>query len=128
VRACFTAAAMLAFACSLASLVACSLEERADFLIGRECSADDGCDEGQKCLPHAYFDGDFHDFRCRDRASFEPIEGREAPLAYCDAERDLICPAGLVCNADRVRQDAAIRRMVCKHPDDVFSPPLDGGT
>jgi hypothetical protein len=109
---------------------ACSLEERGDFLIGRECDENDpaSCDPGQKCLPHKYRDGEYLDFRCRDFASFEPLQGREAPLALCDDQRGYICPSGLVCNADRVRQDAGTRRLVCKHPDDVFSPPLDGGS
>lgn len=110
-------------------LGACSLEERADFMIGRECDRNDprGCDTGQRCLPHVYNGEMMDDFRCRDRASFEPIGRRDAPLAYCDPSAGLTCPGDLVCNADRVRIDSGIRRLVCKRPDDIFAPPLDGG-
>lgn len=122
-------AAFVVVAGLLAGLAACSLEERADFLIGRICNREDprSCDEGQECLPHTASGPDLDDFRCRDLASFAPIEGREAPLAYCDPEDGITCPAGLVCNADRVRLDATTRRLVCKPPDDVFAPPWDGG-
>lgn len=107
----------------------CALEERPDFLIGRVCSMDDpqSCDSGQKCLPHEASGTELQEFRCRDKASFEPIEGRDAPLAFCDESKGITCPEGLVCNADRIRLDATVRRLVCKFPDDVFAPPYDGG-
>lgn len=112
-------------------LAACGLEERDDFLIGRQCdlAADQPCDEGQVCLPHAYTEGRLTEPRCRDRASFEPIAGRPAPLAYCDEAQGYVCPAGLVCNADRIRLDAGYRAKVCKRPrpEDPFAPPLDAG-
>ena len=105
------------------SLLACGLEERADFLIGRQCDQNgDECDEGQACLPHRI--EPYSDFRCRDRASFEPIDGREPPLAYCNA--DIPCPGDLVCNADRIRVGGEDRPLVCKRSDDVFAPPLEG--
>lgn len=99
---------------------ACGLEEREDFLIGRQCSQSDpaSCDEGQKCLAH---DPRPADYRCRDRASFELIDGQEPPLAYCATDDE--CPEDLVCNADRIRLDGGLRPLVCKRPDDVFAPP-----
>ena len=101
---------------------ACGIEERSDFLIGRQCDPSNNlCDPGQACLPH---DPRMSDFRCRDRASFDPINGQEPPLAYCNAE--IACPGDLVCNADRIRTDAGRRPLVCKRPDDVFAPPLEG--
>ncbi len=102
---------------------ACGLEERTDFLIGRQCDRNrSDCDPGAECLPHKH--DPFADFRCRDRASFEPIDNQEAPLAYCNA--DIACPGDLVCNADRIREGTGRRLMVCKRPDDVFAPPLEG--
>lgn len=111
------------------ALSACGLEERDDFLVGRPCdrSVETPCDEGQVCLPHEIRDGVFDAFRCRDGTSFEPSGGQPAPLAYCDEEAGLVCPDGLVCNADRIRLDAGVRRRVCKRPDDPFAPPLDAG-
>lgn len=123
----FEAAVLLLAA--VAGAPACSLEERSDFLVGRACSPErrESCDEAEACLPHALVGGRMEDFRCRDRASFEPVGGREPPLAYCDERLGVACPADLVCNADRVRLDVSERPLVCKFPDDVFSPPLDGG-
>ena len=104
-------------------LASCGLEERDDFLIGRQCDRDgEECDEGQECLPHE--ESPLGDYRCRDRASFEQIDGREPPLAYCNAMIE--CPADLVCNADRIRTDTDRRPLVCTRPDDVFAPPLEG--
>jgi hypothetical protein len=106
------------------AFAACGLEERSDFLIGRQCDRNgEDCDPGQECLPHQS-DPSLQDFRCRDRASFEPIEGQDPPLAYCNA--DITCPGDLVCNADRIRVDGGLRPLVCKRPDDVFAPPLEG--
>ena len=103
-------------------LAACGIEERPDFLIGRQCDPEaEICDPGQGCLPHK---PDLTDYRCRDRASFEPINGQEPPLAYCNV--DIPCPGDLVCNADRIRADGGRRPLVCKRPDDVFAPPLEG--
>ena len=82
--------------------VGCGLEERDDFLVGRECQpqAETPCDDRQACLPHLIERGVLKEFRCRDVASFEPIEGRPAPLAFCAEAKDLLCPGDLVCNAD----------------------------
>ena len=103
-------------------VAACGIQERNDFLIGRQCDpSDNRCDPGQACLPH---EPDLTDYRCRDRESFEPINGQEPPLAYCNAEIE--CPDDLVCNADRIRLDGGRRPLVCKRPDDVFAPPLEG--
>lgn len=117
----------------LASLIvsafaACSLDERADFLIGRSCdvTTQASCDEGQRCLPHAIIEGTHDDFRCRDAASFEVIEGREPPLAYCDESLGFVCPEGLDCNADRIRSGApTLRYKVCQQPGSPFAPPPD---
>lgn len=119
---------VFAIVSSSTTLPACALEERTDFLVGRACEQTTvtGCDPGQSCLPHALDREGYTDYRCRDRASFEPIGGREAPLAYCDDDK-WRCPGNLVCNADRVRVDATTRRRVCKRADDIFSPPIDGG-
>jgi hypothetical protein len=105
---------------------ACGLKERPDFLIGRQCAqeADPSCDEGQKCLPHSIGSSGFGNFRCRDRESFELVDGQEPPPAYCDDDNP--CPGDLVCNADRIREDSGRRPLVCKRPDDVFNPPLEG--
>jgi hypothetical protein len=108
-------------------LSACSLEERADFLIGRTCDPKVplACDPGEVCLPHAVVNHSFADFRCRDRASFEQLNGQDAPLAYCDGV-DLVCPSGTVCNADRIRNlDGGLRPLVCQLPNGVLGPPLD---
>jgi hypothetical protein len=100
-------------------------------LIGRECNPSDTntCDQGESCLPHSLDGQQYGDFRCRDAASFQPVNnGQEAPLAYCDPSSMLNCPGDLECNPDRVRQDASSRPLVCKLPGDIFSPPsLDGG-
>jgi hypothetical protein len=119
-------------ALALCALLAagCALQERGDYLVGRECTArnmDRDCDPGQRCLPHEFANDRYDDFRCRDRASFEFIGDREPPIAYCDETMGFICPGDLVCNADRIRVDATTRRRVCKLKDDLFSPPLDGG-
>ena len=105
----------------------CGLSERGDFLVGRQCDPTNGssCDEGQACLPHSVVEGDLDEFRCRSAASFDPVRGVEAPLAYCNEEYE--CPAPLVCNADRIRVDGGFRRTVCKRDDDPFAPPLDAG-
>jgi hypothetical protein len=112
----------------LISIAACGLQERPDFLLGRECDMGDpkGCDPGESCLPHAIIAGRFSDYRCRDRASFDKIEGREPPLAFCDGMAK--CPGELVCNADRVREDSTVRPLVCTTPNSMFAPPLDGGS
>jgi len=114
---------------ALAALSGCGLSERADFLVGRQCdpTAATPCDEAQSCLPHRYADGELDEFRCRDRASFEPRGGQEAPLAYCDEAEGYLCPGDLVCNADRIRLDAGFRPRVCKPDGDPFAPPLDAG-
>jgi hypothetical protein len=118
--------AMLLIALLLSS---CSLGERSDFLIGRQCkpkSTQDFCDEGQACLPHKLDEeGRPDDFRCRDAASFELHEGEEPPLAYCDAT--YLCPPGVECRPDRVRENVGARPTVCKVPGDIFSPPTDAG-
>jgi hypothetical protein len=118
------------WAAALSLVAACALQERADYLIGRECSRGDSktCDQGEVCLPHSIVHDVLGDYRCRSRASFDPIDGREAPLAYCDPSMMLNCPGDLVCNADRVREDATTRHLVCTRSDSPFSPPLpDGG-
>lgn len=117
---------------ALASVSACSLEERSDYLIGRSCAVDlvESCDQGQVCLPHEIITqtGELADWRCRDAQSFEPVQGREPPLAYCGGKRAVKCPEGLVCNADRIRAfDGGVRRFVCQRPDNPFAPPLDAG-
>ena len=111
-------------------LCSCGPEERSDFLIGRLCDEKrvETCDEGQRCLPHALENGLPEDWRCRDRASFEPRGNEEPPLAYCDPARNITCPGDLVCNADRIRVEVGARPLVCKRPDDVFAPPLDAGS
>jgi hypothetical protein len=109
-------------------LFSCSLSERNDFLIGRDCEGDRDCETGERCLPHDYVNDRYEDLRCRSRASFEPTNDREPPIAYCDEAREFFCPGDLECNADRVRLDATARRRVCKLPGDIFSPPVDGGT
>jgi hypothetical protein len=114
----------------LGTSAACSIKERDDFLIGRTCFPEDAttCDDGQRCLPHAYVEDELDDFRCRGPASFELINGREPPLAYCDEARGFECPGELVCNADRLRESAgdepAERNRVCQKPDNPFAPPL----
>jgi hypothetical protein len=110
-------------------LAGCALQERDDYLIGRPCDPGLGeaCDPGQVCLPHAVTNGMYTAHRCRSAASFEPVGGQEAPLAYCDEAAGFVCPAGLECNADRIRQDGGYRLTVCKRPGDPFAPPLDGG-
>ena len=120
---------MRALAVSLLLVLAgCELEERADYLVGRECdrAIEESCDPAQRCLPHRYVGGSPTDFRCRDAASFERLsDGREPPLAFCAVDDGLECPAPLVCNADRVRTgDVGIRRMVCQKADNPFGPPL----
>ena len=110
---------------ALGSALGCGIDERSDFLIGRQCVRGDprSCDPGQVCLAHSWRGGQtFTDYRCRDEASFLVPD---APIAYCsDAEP---CPGDLVCNADRVRIDTSVRPLVCKTADDPFAPPLDGG-
>lgn len=106
------------------------LAERDDFLVGRTCSFTQvsDCDEGQVCLPHAYTNNRPDDFRCRDRASFSPVDGRDGPIAFCDPALGLRCPAGIVCGPGRIRADSGPRRPICKSVDDGFGPPLvDGG-
>lgn len=105
--------------------VACGVEERRDFLIGRQCDRNtpEDCDPDQTCVPHEWRGGEtFTDFRCRDEAS---ILAPNAPLAYCAP--DTRCPGSLVCNADRVRRETSVRPLVCKRRDDLFAPPYDGG-
>lgn len=112
----------------LLAWTACSLDERSDYLIGRQCRPDDpeqSCDPLQACLPHRQSDRGLENFRCRDKASFEPIAGEEPPLAYCNDQH--LCPPGVECRPDRLRVDIMIRPLVCKLPGDVFSPPADGG-
>jgi hypothetical protein len=111
------------------ALLGCSLMERADLLVGRACepTLDAPCDPGQACLPHQRLEGRYEDHRCRDRRSFEPTNGEEAPLAFCDEAAGYVCPGDLICNADRIRADGGPRPRVCKLPDDLFGPPLDGG-
>jgi hypothetical protein len=112
----------------LIALSACSLEERTDFLIGRTCdpNAPSSCDPGEACLPHAIDIHGFEDFRCRDRASFQPINDQDPPLAYCDNAK-YQCPPGTVCNADRIRNlDGGLRPLVCQLPNGTLGPPLDG--
>lgn len=108
----------------------CGLSERDDFLVGRSCVPVEptGCDEQQVCLPHSYAASGPMDFRCRDAASFALRDGREAPLAFCDQEEGLLCPEGIPCGAGRIRDDAGLRRTVCKRPDDTFGPPADLGS
>jgi hypothetical protein len=102
----------------------CGFEERPDFLIGRTCAAKGDCDPEQECLPHRWDTSGPSDLRCRDSASFEPIESREPPLAYCDSSMMFECPEGLVCNADRVRPlDGGVRRKVCQRAESPFGPP-----
>jgi len=116
---------MRKLACICLSLIACGLEERSDFLVGRTC--DPGipasCDPGQSCLPHRLVEGSYADFRCRDPASFQRTRGQEPPLAFCDGDAGLVCPTGLSCAPDRVRErDGGARGMVCEPPDDPFGP------
>lgn len=103
---------------------ACDLEERDDFLIGRECEPEvsESCDPGQRCLPHLYDGLRPDDFRCRDRASFDPLgDGKEPPLAYCNETYP--CPGDLECRPDRVRMDAGLRHTICQRPGAPFGPP-----
>lgn len=116
------------------TLLACDIEERDDFLVGRVCDPDlsSACDPGQRCLPHMFEDDRLFDFRCRDVASFERVDGIEPPLAYCDSEGSLVCPGSMVCRPDRIRSSPdggfSVRRLVCQSPDSPFGPPLpDGG-
>ncbi len=107
------------------ALSSCGFSDRGDFLVGRECdpAIEQTCDAGQACLPHEW-GAVARDFRCRDAASFEPVQGVEPPLAYCDDEMAFVCPVGLVCRADRVRErDGGLRRTVCQKPADAFGPP-----
>jgi hypothetical protein len=110
---------------ALLSCSACALTERNDFLVGRPCEPNtpSSCDVGEKCLPHAISNGSLTDFMCRDRASFDPISssdslnGRDPPLAYCDG-MTYLCPDGLVCAADKVRDlnSGGFRPLVCRTP------------
>lgn len=115
-------------ACTLL-LAGCGIQERADFLIGRVCDPEipSACDSGQRCLPHMVDEERFFDYRCRDEASFERVDGVEPPLAYCDTEGSLECPGLLVCRPDRIRSGAdggfVVRRLVCQSPDSPFGPP-----
>ncbi len=107
-------------------LGACELDERTDFLLGRECDEArlDTCDPGDACLPHQWLSDGPREFRCRSEASFSPLTGGgEPPLAYCS--RDHACPGTTVCRADRVRPipDGGIRREVCQDADSPFGPP-----
>ena len=119
----------------LLGVAACGLEERSDFLVGRVCDPEisGACDPEQRCLPHMVDNTRFFDFRCRDVASFDRIDGVEPPLAYCDAEGAYSCPGTLVCRPDRIRSSPdggfATRRLVCQRPDSPFGPPpTDAGT
>lgn len=112
--------------CVALLLVACAVEERSDYLVGRTCLPDiqGSCDPGQACLPHAYEGGEPADFRCRDEASFEKVQGSDPPLAYCDEEEGFACPGRTVCRADRVRdRDGGIRRTVCQLEANPFKLP-----
>ena len=93
----------------------CSIEERADFLIGRRCGGAADCDPGQSCLPHTYEEPNgATDYRCRDAASFDVFADRnEPPLAYCEPGK-WECPEGVSCVPDRVRSDVGVRRLVCR--------------
>lgn len=107
---------------------ACSLEERADFLVGRTCDpvVAPACDVGESCLPHAWLAMNQPTaFYCRDKASFAKLaDNRDPPLAYCD-DKTYVCPEGTVCNADRIRPlDGGLRREVCQLPGSIFGPPL----
>lgn len=115
--------------CGLLLAGGCGLEERGDFLVGRQCdpTAAEPCDPAQACLPHRFREGALDEFRCRDLASFEERAGQPAPLAYCDEGEGYVCPGDLVCNADRIRFDAGYRPRVCKPSGDPFAPPLDAG-
>lgn len=119
-------AALLTIA--LLSISGCELDERTDFLLGRECDLErtDTCDPGDVCLPHTWLADGPRDFRCRSEASFAAgAGGGEPPLAYCSAARRLTCPGSTVCRADRVRPlpDGGIRREVCQDADSPFGPP-----
>ena len=108
-------------------LLGCGLEERGDFLVGRECKPEleRSCEDEQTCLPHAWSSVPA-DFRCRDLQSFEQVEGRDPPLAYCDPAGTPAyrCPPGAVCAPDRVRAlDGGVRRTVCMPPGSPFGPP-----
>lgn len=106
---------------------ACGLEEARDFLVGRPCvPVDSSCDPGQVCLPHRQADAGFTDFLCRDRRSFE-TEAGQALRAFCDEALGFVCPPGLQCRADRIREGEPLRPKVCKLPDDPFGPPSDLG-
>ena len=113
---------------ALLSAAGCGLNERDDYLVGRPCTPGvaDVCDEGQVCLPHEWSADGPGAYRCRSAASFQQVGNEEAPLAYCD-DTMFFCPAGLVCNADRIREDAGFRQRVCKLAGDPFAPPLDAG-
>ncbi len=108
------------------ALASCDLADRGDFLVGRECepALTTTCDPGQACLPHEWLTVP-RDFRCRDAASFDPIEGIDPPLAHCNQSMGFVCPGDLVCRADRVRarDSGALRRRVCQHSEDAFGPP-----
>ena len=111
----------------VAALAACELDERTDFLLGRECdpaNAADTCDPGDSCLPHSWLGDGPRDYRCRSAASIGAGTGAEPPLAYCDHDT-LLCPGDTVCRADRVRPlpDGGIRREVCQLADSPFGPP-----
>lgn len=119
---------LLGLCVGLSLLPACALEERSDYLVGRQCrptGTEATCDPDQACLPHRWTDRGPENFRCRDRASFEPIGGEEPPLAYCSDEYP--CPPDTECRPDRIRQDINVRPYVCKLEGDVFSPPVDSG-
>src|SRR6185503_2224825 len=92
----------------LLCLSACSLQENDDYRVGRECNENNGdrdCDPGERCLPHKW-ESQPTNFRCRNRASFVQVGDREPPLAFCDENLNFYCPGDLVCNPDRVREDA----------------------
>lgn len=107
-------------------LGACDLDERADFLLGRECEPGlaETCDTNDACLPHTWVGAEGRDFRCRSEASFVSTGESEPPLAYCAPPR-YACPGTTVCRADRVRPvpDGGIRRQVCQAADSPFGPP-----
>jgi hypothetical protein len=105
---------------------ACDLDERTDFLLGRECDPEhpaDTCGTDDACLPHSWPSDGPRDFRCRSAASIGGT-GAEPPLAYCDHDK-FVCPGDTVCRADRVRPLPAggIRREVCQLADSPFGPP-----
>ena len=107
-------------------VAACELDERPDFLLGRECDPEftDTCEAGEVCLPHAWLSSGPRDFYCRSELSVVGDGQAEPPLAYCDAEQYL-CPGTTVCRADRVRPlpEGGIRREVCQSATSPFGPP-----